>query len=323
MAKQTLQDVVSMTLAARKAYGASTMLVATKACEFIRMVTGGDDTEICIAGGYYCQDCETQPVHDFKWWSCENTGELDGMFCAANGCAYDKGRMAGLIAFADKQNPEKSFVVKTRMPSGKTANLLSAIKLVNMIRLGEFPFSDEETRRHGGIGEAIKSFIAEDNERYYRNFDMLRGVAKSGTITYPAVDRDCYPEFRVSEEENSAFLRSCDSGDRGFIYFDVGELFDNKDEPQPPDCAWIHVLNAIVERWSLAEAVCIEPHKLNEYTGCSIRTLKQLKNWIHIRVTGHWPPIDDSPPAGADATDRAWAAEQFIVFGKTGIPIWP
>ena len=148
VAKQTLQDALSMTLAARRAYGASRLLVAGKACEFIRMVTGGDETEICIAGGYYCQDCQTQPVHDFKWWLCENTGELGGWFCAANGCAYDKGRMAGLISFVDKKDKEQSFVVKTRMPSGKTGNLFSAIKVVNMIRLGEFPFSDEDIRRH-------------------------------------------------------------------------------------------------------------------------------------------------------------------------------
>ena len=178
MAKQTWQDVVSMTLAARRAYGASRLLAAGKACEFIRMVTGGDETEICIAGGYYCQDCETQPVHDFKWWLCEN----GGWFCAANGCAYDKGRMAGLISFVDKKDKEESFVVKTRMPSGKTANMLSAIKLVNMIRTGEFPLRDDEIQRYGGLGKAIKQWIAQDNERYYRAFDMLRKVEAPGKI---------------------------------------------------------------------------------------------------------------------------------------------
>ena len=68
VAKQTLQDVVSMTLAARKAYGASRMLVATKACEFLRMIVGGDNSEICLGGGYYCQACETQPKFDYHWW---------------------------------------------------------------------------------------------------------------------------------------------------------------------------------------------------------------------------------------------------------------
>ena len=228
VAKQTLQDVVSMTLAARKAYGASRMLVATKACEFIRMVTGDDDTEICVAGGYYCQDCETQPVHDFKWWLCENTGKLGGWFCATNGCAYDKGRMAGLIAFADKQNPEKSFVVKTRMPSGKTANLLYAMKLVNMMRLGEFPFSEGEIhdRRHGGIGEAIKSFIAEDDVKYYRNIEMLRRNVKGGTIKYPDVDRyKPMPEFKVRQGKNDVTLKPRDKN-RAFAYYDVGKVFN-------------------------------------------------------------------------------------------------
>ena len=157
IAATTLKNVMGMIMAARIAYGASRLLVATKACEFIRMVTGGDETEICIAGGYYCQDCQTQPVHDFKWWLCENTGELGGWFCAANGCAYDKGCMAGLMSFVDKKDKEKSFVVKTRMPSGKTGNLFSAIKVVNMIRLGEFPFSDEDIRRHKKTGKIIKS----------------------------------------------------------------------------------------------------------------------------------------------------------------------
>ena len=45
LANQTMQNVLTMMLAARKAYGASRLLVASKACEFLRMILGGDDTD--------------------------------------------------------------------------------------------------------------------------------------------------------------------------------------------------------------------------------------------------------------------------------------
>ena len=38
----------------------------------------------------------------------------------------------------DKTDPKKSFVMNTRMAAGTTANMLSAIKVVNAIRMGEY-----------------------------------------------------------------------------------------------------------------------------------------------------------------------------------------
>ena len=42
----------------------------------------------------------------------------------------------GLVT--DKTDPKKSFVMNTRMAAGTTANMLSAIKVVNAIRMGEY-----------------------------------------------------------------------------------------------------------------------------------------------------------------------------------------
>ena len=149
----------------------------TPPCQNKGGFVGDEGAEVCAGGGYYCQTCWSQPKYDFQWTVARKCGQLSGWFCAANGCPYDKKRMAGLITFKDKTNPTGSFVMNTRMPSGTTANLLGAIKVVNAIRLGECKVTDDEARKHGGLGEALKSMIGADNDRYYRCFDQLRGVA--------------------------------------------------------------------------------------------------------------------------------------------------
>ena len=128
-----------------------------------------------------------------------------------------------------------------------------------MMRLGEFPFSEGEIhdRRHGGIGEAIKSFIAEDDVKYYRNIEMLRRNVKGGTIRYPDVDRyKPMPEFKVCQGKNDVTLKPCDKN-RAFAYYDVGKVFNKDDESEPTDAAWKAIINMIIEAWSVAEAVSI------------------------------------------------------------------
>ena len=104
-------------------------------------------------------------------------------YSVAGGCPYDKQRMAGLLTFSDKTNPKGSFVMNTRMPTGKTANLLSAMKLINAIRLGECKVTEEDVRRAGDLGKALKSIVGLDNDRYYRLFTKLRSVAREAVIT--------------------------------------------------------------------------------------------------------------------------------------------
>ena len=92
-------------------------------------------------------------------------------------------RMAGLVTFTDKTDPNSSFVLNTKMPTGTVANMLSAIKVVNAIRLGECAVTDEDARRAGSLGAAIKNMIGADNERYFRLFDQLREVQTEATLT--------------------------------------------------------------------------------------------------------------------------------------------
>jgi hypothetical protein len=157
LAAQTLEDVISITLSARKALGEARLTTATKATEFMRVIIGSDASVIAAGGGYYCQNCWTQPKFDFHWTLAAKCGNsLSGWFCGAHGCPYDAKRMAGLITFADKADPKNSFVMNTRMPTGIAANLLSAIKLINCIRMGECKVSDEDARKAGGDRESLE-----------------------------------------------------------------------------------------------------------------------------------------------------------------------
>ena len=70
-AKQTVQDVMSIILSARKALGKARLATATKAAEFMRVIVGDEKTKVAEGGGYYCQDCFTQPVYDYHWTKAE------------------------------------------------------------------------------------------------------------------------------------------------------------------------------------------------------------------------------------------------------------
>ena len=87
------------------------------------------------------------------------------------------------------------------MPSGRVANLLAAIKLINGFRLGECKVTEEDIRRAGGLGQAIKDIIAADNDRCYRLFDKLRAVQTEGTLTAPDIRGFNLPEFQICEEQ--------------------------------------------------------------------------------------------------------------------------
>ena len=113
-----MQDVISITLSARKTPGTARLATVTKTAEFMRVILGDEQTQVSAGEGYYCQSCYTQPKYDYHWPRARKCGALSGWFCAANGCAYDQKRMAGLITFCDKNDPNNSFVLNTRMPSG-------------------------------------------------------------------------------------------------------------------------------------------------------------------------------------------------------------
>jgi hypothetical protein len=94
MATQTLQDVISITVSARKALGKARLATATKGTEFMRVIVGNEGSQIAAGGGYYCQTCWTQPKYDYHWTLARKYGnKLSGWFCGANGCPYDSKRM--------------------------------------------------------------------------------------------------------------------------------------------------------------------------------------------------------------------------------------
>ena len=109
----------------------------------------------------------------------------------------------GLVT--DKTDPKKSFVMNTRMPAGTTANVLSAIKVVDVILTGECKLTADDVRRAGGIGRALKNMIGCDNGRYYRLFDMLRRVQSEAILTHPDIDKSKLPDisFFPSSAEDS------------------------------------------------------------------------------------------------------------------------
>ena len=59
VAAQTLEDVVSITLSARRALGEARLATATKSAEFMRVIFGNETTQVAAGGGYYCQTCWT------------------------------------------------------------------------------------------------------------------------------------------------------------------------------------------------------------------------------------------------------------------------
>jgi hypothetical protein len=221
--------------------------------------------------------------------------------------------MAGLITFTDKSDPDASFVMNTSMPSGKVANFLASVKVVNAIRHGEFKVSDEDARKAGGLGKAIKNMIGADNSRYFRLFDKLRAVQKTAVLTPPDVTGFNLPEFTICESENDVTLTSQDYG-RGSVVYDVGELFDRDSPAEPSADAWKGVIQVILNAWGVAEAVAIHPDHLNSWTSCNKTTLKRLRAWTFIRATGRYAPVGNQPGVAASDRDKEWASKPFQSF---------
>ena len=300
-----------MVQAARKAFGMARLATATKSTEFMRVIFGDEQSDIAAGGGYYCQECGTQPKLDYHWTAGTKCGALSGWFCG-QGCAYETKRMAGILTFADKNDPGGSFVMNTRMPDGVTANLLALMKLVNLIRLGEWALSPEDLRKAGGLGPAIRNLIGKDNERYMRLFPMLAGVRRAATLTAPRLDRYQYPQFEVCEGPDDVTLRTRDFG-RGYILYDIAKLFAGDEPAEVTDGAWRGLLQTVVSAWGLAEAAAILPEEMHAYTGVSKKTCKSLSTYMYIRHTGrHAPSGDDaSTMTGASDSEKEWAMLPF------------
>ena len=235
LASHTLQEAVDLTNSARKALGKARLTTLTNGAEFMRVILGDDHTEVAAGGGYYCPACFTQPKFDYHWTKAIGCAALSGWFCASCGETYDTERMAGLITFVDKSNPDGSFVLNTRMPSGSVSNMLSAIMLTNATRQGEIFGAKEDATKAGRIGAAIKTMITSDDERYFLLMVTLRAVQVAGKLTEPVVDHGRFPRFQICEGLNDVILTSKGFG-RGCVVYDVGKLFD-KDDPAEPSAS--------------------------------------------------------------------------------------
>ena len=235
-------------------------------------------------------------------------------FLKKEGHPYDKSRMTGLLTYQDKTDPENSFVLNTRMPSGKTANMLAAIKFVNAVRMGEVKFTAEDIRRAEGLGVMIRDMISSDNERYCRVFHKMRAVLDDARLTPPNISGYNLPDFKLCEGENDVTLTQSDFG-RGFEVYRVGGLFRPEDIANPTDDQWKTVVQIVLSAWGIAEASVILPNELNAWTKCSKKSLGALRKWTFVRNTGYYPPnADDTPGSRASAEDIAWAALPFEDF---------
>jgi hypothetical protein len=313
LAASTLEDVVRLSRAARQALGKARLATVTKSAEFMRVIFGDETTEVAAGGGYYCQTCGTQPKYDYQWTKAKCCGRLSGWFCAYCGHAYDLSRMSGLITFAVKSDPNASFVINTKMPGGTVANILSAIKVVNLIRMGEFPVTKEDVERADGLGNAIKTMIASDNDRYCRLFDQLREVQKEAILRKPNIEGLNLPAFQICESTNDVTLTSSDFG-RGCVVYDVGKLFDITDTANPTSEAWRGVVQTVLAAWGMAEAGVMHTDLLNKWTSCSKKVLKKLRDWTYIRSTGRYPPEGDGEGRPATDADKEWASRKFEDF---------
>ena len=103
---QTLQDVVNLTCAARKAFGEARLATATKAAEFMRVIFGSETTEVAAGGGYYCQKCMIQPKYDYHWTKAKGVGKN---LCDRR--SYSRASVHHLQEYYNHQKPERTIYV--------------------------------------------------------------------------------------------------------------------------------------------------------------------------------------------------------------------
>ena len=313
LARSKAMDVVAIVRSAQKAWGEARLTTATSAGEFLRMMVGDERTKIRAGGGYFCEKCMKQTRYDFHWTKATGTGSLSDWFCGPCGAPYDKTRMAGVLTFADVKEPDNSFVVRTRMPSGTVANFRTAISLANLIRQGECNVSDDDVKRYGSLGMAFRAAISSDNDRYYRSFDQLREVVCACTLTRPNLQGKDLPCFKICEGDGDVTLKQADYG-RGCEAYDLNRLFSGDEDQQAEldDGPWKAILRAVVSAWGIADAAAIDPEMLNKWSKCSKGTLKKLRLWTFLRATQQYPPTKaDEPGMKGSEADLAWAAKPF------------
>ena len=313
MVSRAKHDILDLVQSARKRFGEARLTTASAAAEFMRMLFGDERTVIRAGGGYFCEECMTQTKYDYYWTKATGTGSLSGWFCGVCGHPYDTSRMAGVLTYADVQNAKNSFIIRCRMPSRTVANFRTAIALANLIRHQDCAVSDADVARAGNLGAAFREAIGCDNNRYFRSFDKLREVLCGRTLTRPNLLDKNLPHFKICDGPGDVTLREKDYG-RACIAYDLKKLFPVGDGEQAEldDGPWKAILQAVIGAWGVADAAAVFPEKLNELSGCSIKTVKNLRSWTFLRATQHYPPDEHGGAlVRGSAADLAWAAKPF------------
>ena len=73
-------------------------------------------------------------------------------------------------------------------------------------------------------------------------------------------------------------------------------------------------MQLVLATWGLAEAAAIHPDQLNDWTSCSGKTLRLLREWTFIRSTGYHPPEVARPGRKASDSEVQWASQPFQYF---------
>jgi hypothetical protein len=184
-------------------------------------------------------------------------------------------------------------------------------------RHGENCVTAADVTRYGTLGEAFRTAICSDNDRYFRSFEQLRRTQTEGVLVEPNRLGGTYPAFEICAGENDVTLNEKDYK-RNCIVYDLSQLFTKDDQAELNDGAWRGLVKLVLATWSVAEAAAIHPEELNAMTGCAKKTLWNLRKWTYLRATGHNPPPPDTergtlgPPG--NPTDMEWAAAEFDDF---------
>ena len=280
----TMQQAIAAPLNIRRQIGEAKLAVISRTTEFCRCIYGDVRTPVAVYIGFVCQECLTMPEVDYDYFVVTGCGQKSGWYCW-KGHRYCKQTMLGVLIIRSREERDGGTVFRVQMPSGKVANFLAWAKIMNNIRMGNFPFLDSEISTARDMAHRLRSFVAVDNKVFGQELTKMGVSRLPGHVHALNLDPEMYPAKRVADSPGDITMKESYAG-RGIMYYDIGKLFAETGNRVLSQESWPGIVNIITSAWGTAEllAACEMSPAQAEVLGK--KASNNLKQWLAIRATG-------------------------------------
>ena len=271
--------------------------------EFARCVYGTPGTACQVIIAYLCQECGHLPYHDYDYFVVKKAGKLSGWFCAYCRGQYDRSKMQGLLSVIDRTATKNSVVVRICMPSGRMANVVSLMKMINCMRTGNFTITEEAMTSLQHLATNLRTIIARDNRMAAAGLKQIGATETAAAAKSPEYLMGGCGEWCFAEEPCDLTLRERDTGTLK-RFLNVKDIMNSTCSMECTRAVVSAVCKVVFACYGMAEVDTLLFPALKEDSGISGADLQAIVQWVAVRKTGNW--ADGST---CKAKDKQWYLE--------------